>query len=382
MAFINVTDLNSSAAIVVSPFVIRELTGDKRVIRLTGRALPYRPLRLKTKQRVEIDWYPGVPEGTATILGPSEDPTQITGKWKDKYLGQTDTKTAPFLLNGEAVLTARAAVNLMDSICRLGQLLEVTWLDTTRQGYLEEFEKIWENEHDVEWNANFTWIGRGERFGAATFGTNNLLGDTKTQLLTQMSRLDTIGTPFRFGLNPGFIDNLRQLRLQIQSAIDSVQSTIQNLTNQVSTTVSATRGVVTVLGGIVTSCSGVVTYLNSQPAGAMNANTDIGSQSFSDKLDAEEFRLELKLWALEMRSIALEQQAALADQIDADVIGRYVARANDDLRHVSTLFYKTPFEWRRIMVFNDLAASELSAGQVVLVPRFNPAEAGQALPGV
>ena len=35
---------------VVPPFVVKELTGKRRTVRLTGRALPYRPFTLEGEQ--------------------------------------------------------------------------------------------------------------------------------------------------------------------------------------------------------------------------------------------------------------------------------------------------------------------------------------------
>ena len=121
----------------VSPFIIRELSGDKREVRLTGRALPYRPFHLVGTQRVDATWLPGSSEATLTVLGAAEEPTQINGKWKQKYLSQAEK---PFQLDNEQVATAQSAIELMNSIRLRGQLVEVTWMAETRRGIITRFE--------------------------------------------------------------------------------------------------------------------------------------------------------------------------------------------------------------------------------------------------
>ncbi len=365
------------------PFVIRELSGDEREVRLVGRALPYRPFELKTKQRVEVDWYPGMPIGTATVLGATEDPTELHGEWKDKFLGVADSgSTAPMSLDGSPVTTIKEAVRLFDSLCRLGQLIEVTWDDQTRHGHLSAFEKRFKNVHDVEWALTFDWVSRGESLGAASFGTSTVLSDTHGLLITQLDDLDRIGVPGGFGLSLGFVAGIQGIQHSIENLIQNVEDTIQGVVTQAQTAVRAARGIIATLTGIEAECGVMRDFLESSVAGAINGDVPVPSQGFSERLSAEEYRSELKLWAAAMRRIAVEQRTALDGQIVTDILASYVARLGEDLRDVSQLFYKTPFEWRRIMVFNDLTSAELSAGQLVQVPKLNPAEAGQGAPGI
>lgn len=364
------------------PFVLRELSGDKRTVRLVGRALPHRPFELETTQRVEVEWLPGSPEGTATILGPTEKPTQITGEWKDKFLGQVGGDSIPMTLNNEGVILATDAVNLMDSLVRFGQLLEVTWLDTTRQGFLTSFRKRWSTAHDVEWTMEFSWINRGDKPGPTVFSVNRQLTDSLANVQNQMDALDDIGVPSGFGLSVSFLNGIQELQHNIEDLVNSIEDTIQNFTTQVLAPVRAARGVVATLSGIVEEANTMAAFVDQQVAGAFNSETPIDEQSYSERLSAAVYQEALKEWAQEMRRRAIEEREAAQEQITTDVLTTYVARAGEDLRDVSRTFYNTPFEWRRIMVFNDLNTAELSAGQIVLVPKLNPQEAGQQNPGV
>jgi hypothetical protein len=365
------------------PFVIRELSGDKRAIRLVGRALPLESFELETTQRVEIEWLPGSPEGTATVLGPTEKPSQLHGEWKDKFLGQPEGsgESLPFTLNNSPITVVTDAVNLMDSFVRFGQLLEVTWLDTTRRGFLTTFRKRWKNAHDVEWNMEFAWINRGDNPGPSAFSVNRQLTDSAARLRQQLDDLDDIGVPSGFGLSLQFLNGIQDLQHSIEDLINNIEDTVQNFTNQVLTPVRAARGVVATLSGIVEEAKTMADFVGNQVSGAINGDTPVDDQTYTERFSAAVYQEQVKAWADEMRRIAIDERDNAQDQIVTDVLGVYVARAGEDLRDVSRIFYNTPFEWRRIMVFNDLNTAELTAGQVVLVPKLNPQEAGQQNPG-
>lgn len=365
------------------PFTLRELSGDERAVRLVGRALPYRPFELTTNQRVEVDWYPGMPIGTATVLGATEDPTEINGEWKDKYLGVAESGTQPPMsVDGSPVLTIKEAIVLFDSLCRLGQLIEVTWHDQTRHGHLAQFKKRFKNIHDVEWTMKFEWVSRGEALQAAAFAVGNQLDDVRGALLTQMDKLDGIGVPRGFGFSTSFIVGIQSFQHSIEDFINRVEDAIQNLVGQAQTVIRATRGIVASLVGIETECATMRDFLSASVAGAINGDTVVSDQSYNEKLAAEEYRAELAAWAAAMRNLAVEQRTALKRQVETDILATYTARLGEDLRDVSSLFYKTPFEWRRIMIFNELTNVELAAGQRVDVPKLNPSEAGQSVPGI
>jgi hypothetical protein len=53
-------------------------------------------------------------------------------------------------------------VQEVDGFRLRGQLLEVTWDEITRVGFLIEFNHNWLRREDVEWEMQFQWISRGE----------------------------------------------------------------------------------------------------------------------------------------------------------------------------------------------------------------------------
>jgi hypothetical protein len=362
-----------------SPMTIKELSGDKREIRLVGRALPYRPFTLTTEQRVELDWYPGLGSAVAQVLGPKEPPTSMNGYWKDKYLGDV-TDTFPLQLNNGGVLTCQVAADLMDSFVLMGQLVVVRWLNATRRGFVTQFEKKWHNEHDLEWVMKFDWVDRGDQPGPAVFATTVQLGDVASRMRAANDALGNLRPP-NFGLLGSFIAGIQKFQHSIEDLVNNIEDAVQNFTNQVSTVVRATRGVIATLRGLEGECRDMRDFLNAQVAGWMNKETDTDHQTFSQGLTAEDFRRELLDWANEIMRKAVEQRTSLSGQVSSDVMAVAYAVAGQDLRDISRIYYGTSLEWRRIMIFNDLYSIALTPGELVFVPKLNQAQVGQQSPG-
>lgn len=144
-------------------FVIRELTGQQREIRLRGRALPYRPLEFSGSQRTKLTWYQGNPIATQQVLGPIEDVTTVQGMWKDRFM-TGDATNGGMLVNGDpaAIAGAAEAVALMNEVRIGGNAVLVNWGPEVRVGILRNFSAKWDREQDVAWSMEFEWSSRGK----------------------------------------------------------------------------------------------------------------------------------------------------------------------------------------------------------------------------
>jgi hypothetical protein len=394
----------------VSAFTIRELTGRKRVVQLMGRALPYRPFELHTKQRVELTWLPGSPEATSTVLGAAEDPTTCNGQWKDKYLGTTvvpaperpnailaaisgvasqlgpvggalggllggspptPNLTFPFELDGVPVRDVRAAVSWMDSICREGQLLEVVWDEQTRWGHLTEFSKRWHTRHDVEWDMKFEWISRGEPHGPPVFMMETSASDIASIFGKLLASIKAKFNFPGFSMAADFVADMRGLMDELDSSVGAVAGAVSALDNIASTPGNTARRLEALCNHTSNVCSSMVARVDRQPYGAIafSASGSVNGQTFGAKLQASVWAKEFSVLALTLRAEANLRRTALGKQLDGDLLGTYVARTGDDLRDVSKQFYGTPNEWRRLLTYNELEGAELEPGEVVLVPK-------------
>lgn len=364
-----------------SPFTIEEITGLRRTLRLVARALPYRPFNLKTTQRVELTWYPGNPEATATILGAAEEPTQIKGMWKDKYLatsveadavvplGITGVLIYPITLNDEPLLDVRNAVSVVDDIIRAGQQLRVTWDDQTRVGHLTEFDKSWNNYHDLEWSMSFQWISRGEPTVPTVFTTSVSLSDSSGRIAAAAA--DTRATVNSLTEPPA-----AELVDPLTAFIDAIDSAILEITTAVSSTVQkfgapfeAARRVISACSRIILQCEVIIAGIQSEVSGYYDAAVELRDMAFQRRLEWAAYNRRVIDSSRKLRKIAVEQRNALAKQVESTLLAVYTARQGDDLRMVSETFYGSPFDWRSLLTFNELTTSELVAGQVILVPR-------------
>jgi hypothetical protein len=359
---------------IVSPLVIRELTGDKRTVRLQGRGLPFRPLNIEGEQDMEITKLPGTVERTATILGPIELPTTINGRWCTLYLGGGEVT-----VDNRPLTTTREVVKLIDSIRLLGQQVEFTWLDTLRRGFIKKFSVTWQTSEDAEWSITFEWISRGEATAPAVFVTDTSMGDAFADVSAAFGFLDKISVP-DFQLDIPLVDKLQASVNKINDLILDAEDALLNFTDKINTPVRAIRGLASTLQSLEDEAGLMIEFLMAQPPSAFSSKP-ASEQGYSEKQSAALYREELRAWAAELRRTSVESRTNLMSQISTTLLATYVARAGEDLRDVAAQFYGTPFEWRRLMIFNDLYTVELEAGQVVLVPPIAVEQAAQQAPG-
>lgn len=358
-------------------FQIAELTGEKRTLVLAGRALPYRPIKLSGSQRAEFTWYPGNPEATVQVLGAEEKSTTFNGAWKDRFIkdssfsGGQQVFTAIAELDGSQVASADDLVHTVDDFRRKGQLIEVRWGSQVRRGIMTEFTSTYERMEDIEWDMTFGWISQGDAQSAAVLSGQSDLGRIKS---AWDGKADDIlaaieSPPFDFGL---LGDTLPGIATQIVDRISEVTDAVVAVAKSTSTPKAMADRLNSVYESIKDSCDSLVDTAQSVPPAdlfkfAANDLQD-GEPRFASLLKSESWVEDLLVAARTTRRQAVENQADLASTVSSDLLGIVTAREDEDLREISTSFYGTPTGWRRLMKFNGLTQSRLSAGELVLVP--------------
>jgi hypothetical protein len=394
----------------VSSFVIKELTGDKRTLTLKTRALPYRPFTLEGSQRNSIDWYPGSPIGTLQVYGAKEEPSTISGEWKDIFLGGQAFGAAPAtvaasksssvsipvdagdgtvdLIESEAISlservlsTARELVSLVDDMRRKGQEIEVTWLDQIRRGIIERFTVRWNTGHDCAWDITFAWISQGESLTDTKLqDAGNNLGDLPNQLQSQIDAMTAanLGDLGQSGTRfASASEALSAVGANIQEFTDALTDAVIQAGQAITTPNDAMRRVSGVLDGIKLEAEELINLAEGVADGAL---LDTGALnrvavtvlSFGQLLAARGQVREQANAAASIRNLAAREQLKLLNSISSTIISVFQARDNQDLRQVSQTFYGTPDEWRSLMVYNHLLSSGLLAGQVIFVPAQPP----------
>lgn len=372
----------------VSAFVIRELAGDKRTLKLTGRALPYRPLSLDGTQRNSIEWYPGSPIGTLQVYGAKEEPTTIGGQWKDIFLGEATGHT-PYaeMEQGDlgvgtfAVTTAQELARLVDEMRRRGVEVEVTWLNQARRGIIDRFSQKWHTGHDLEWELTFAWVSQAEELSDVPV-LDDLSSDI-TDLASQVQRevdsafaeaADVANAGSRFAT---IFKTLLALGTSIQEYTDELTNAIIELTGDLGSGGDTARRVAGILDGIKLKAELVAELVDgtvdsfAMDQGGVSAINSV-ERSWSNILSIRADARKRKDAAVRLRNLAAREQYRLIKTLDSTVIRVFQARDGYDLRQVSQEFYGTPDAWRGLMTYNNLRTGLLAAGQVVFIPASAP----------
>lgn len=358
-----------------SSFTITELGGSKRTMRLSGGALPYRPFELKTQQRLELSWLPGNPQATSTILGPSEGPTSINGYWKDiKLRDAGERMMAPFTVDNGPITDVLTAMNVTDSFCRGGQLVEVAWFGVTRHGHLKDVNWKWHNAHDLEWAMNFEWISRGEPQAPAVFVQETQVSMVGSRFRQAFDNVLNIPTP-NFNMRFDVFNTLTIAMEDISDSIANIEGSITSfLRAGITTPAVLMKNIVATCNSVLADTNAMIVSLRTALPASMVYGVNVQNMDYIDRLQTQAWVRQVLAQLQELKRIVIEQQEQLIVTISGDLQGRCFVRENQDLRDVSQKFYGTPFEWRRIMLFNQLQSSMVNPGTLVLVPKINPSD--------
>lgn len=373
-----------------TPFAITQLTGPKSKLELKGRAGPYQGYELGGVMRAQVTWYAGVPTGTIQFLGPQENKSTIRGMWKEKFL----TETAYFSSGGAkgtpatAIETPPQLVEVVDEMRRQGQLVKVEWGGFKRVGYIAEFKAVFQRLEDVEWEMSFEWIGQEE--GYATDPVRKANAANSIDSLSEAARRlsSALQNNVLVSTLTNYSQQLLSLEQQIVDAIDTMSDTVSNIAAGIVPNQDGIRSVLGAFKNLSSLGDTMSQAASSKPAWEVSKGSNKPLLTSSDYASVQSYGLsgqttqpsnaqaaaaaqsqfQLAKAARDLRYRAARQKEDLLPQLRPDLLAVFVARENQDLRDVSTLYYGVPEDWKYLKEFNGLATSKLEAGQVVFVP--------------
>ena len=364
-----------------SPLTIEELTGQRRVLVLSARALPFRPISFLGTQRKEITRYPGNPIATMQMLGPTEEPTTIHGRWSDRFVrsvdddGRTVEPEALAYLNGELVPDVRTLASTVDDLRRQGQQIRVTWEHLARDGIIDQFKQDWLRADIVEWEIKFEWGSQADvQTPTAISAQSGDQSDFATKIGTQADELTAATISADFSLSESISSFLQKATNSINLASDTITAASDNATGAITSPEESAREILGAVDNLKVNCQSILNKLASQPAQALVLADDIASLTLADSLDAYQYSASLSSLARSLRDLAADGGDELkANTDDVTLLDIFTAVENLDLRSVSTRYYGDSNHWRELMSYNGLTDSRLTAGMMVLIPSLGAA---------
>lgn len=339
----------------VPSFVIEETTGQQRMVSLAGRALPYQGVSWGGRQRTKKTWYPGNPVATMQVLGPEETTTRLSGMWKDRFIGQTGFV---HVRGFDTVRLAEDLVRIFESLRRSGNELRVQWGAQVRFGVLVDFEPRYIRPEDVEWQAEFEWLGvdsvapraaaaplRDQRVRQAlqdldddfVFDPPTILPDYRAQVTSSLAAL-RVQTGIMF-------DRLRQAAATVSLPLDVVQGLVA-AADKIRTEAEDLKGRL---------ADQVYTYAQT-------------TDQVSTVLACAAWRGNVSVRTGALRSTALRQAKELEARARPGALAVVVVRGDTTLRQLALVYYGSADQWQQIADVNGFDSSVVPAGTVVVIP--------------
>jgi nucleoid-associated protein YgaU len=386
-----VDDLAAAPDALATPtsFVIRETTGRKRTVTMSGRCLPFRPVPLSTQQRSKITYYPGATEATAQVFGPHHTDLEVTGLLLTRYMASD----VCFFLEepgsaGEIVDTAERAREVLNDLCRSGQEVVVSWgqepFGVIQRGLVRSVKFPEESPYRIAWEMAFDWIadtelhvapllpaadqpaGEGllDQIDSAINTAQSVLTDLqdayREYVVQTMRRIDTTRSKVA-GLVAQAADLAAKPAQAASNALLMAQSVKQDLVDT-QTAAIQTAGAYTTIARIW-QATGHNLAFTPWTATRDRPGDDSGEQTISAVQAAE---MDRSRRAMRWQAYVVETQARAS--MTNPIRDVYVVVAGDTLRRISTRYYGTPDRWQDLADYNGISTDELTAGMVVLIP--------------
>lgn len=365
-----------------SDFILEEEGGV--TLTLTGRFLPYRPIRIEGKQRAEFTWYPGSPEATVQMLGPEEGSIRLQGFWKDKFLASEGSDVTvegrPAVGGISLISTSNVAeiVQTVDNMRRMGRRITMKWSGLQRVGHITSFAHTWHNIHDCEWEIEFSVLSQGEGTVPSVSPVAVTLPDiyaqaVKEALAIQQRIIEASGLPNYVKLTGAMNISVAAFELTALAYVNALGDVARGYADATfSVSQGARRALSTLTSAVVgfgiqadaTADMALSEFVSTVPFGGQD-NMPMGAQLAANSVQrtyADTIRKARYSFALTRRLMAA-QSAGEAAQVQT-----YTPPTDAGLRDISNRFYNTPNYWQDLMVYNGLSNSRVAQGTQLSIP--------------
>ena len=361
-------------------WVMRELGGKKREVRLLGRTLPYQGVAFPVEQRMDERHYQGNPEATQQVYGPKWGPIDFNGYWKDRYMAvhsqalslssqgifETSSKNGSVpsaTLKGEAVETAADMARLFESLTVEAQEMELSWGDVAFRGRLASFTPEYKTEKDIVWRSSFRVLGKAMQAKSeyvSDFEPGSIAQDWISKSASFITKLKGyLGKVKAWeGKLTAYITRVDRLRVQAQSLMAMATDVATAPMRILSRTIQTATNMADVWGEI------------KRDAQEFRVSSAAVGGRIADMMQAYGVSSDLVLTARQNQADALGVAAAGRRRVEAIAPATKVVRVVGDT-HVSRLsnqHYGNPNGGDRILSANGLHDSIVPSGTVIIIP--------------
>ena len=373
------------------------------IVSLRGTELPFWGAEFGTEQRIKTTYYPGNPQASQTVVGPTLPNTTIGGRWMD--LSLTDGG-------------ARVLVRQIEFMVQHAIPVEVQWGGRNfgentsqpddpaivRRGLIKKINPKYTRLENVEWTIEFEWSGadvqsQSPNISADSFNQGADFQDLSDELsATQDTTTSWVGQAFSAlgtGANEllAVSDALDYLQNKVVDAMGVVESAqefgqqIADLPNEISNRVRSVCDQVKLAcaGGRAATGAFCGTYENIAHAPTpWNNNGGATPGSVNNPIAVEAMRAKMAMYPTDDALTFLDGETAYYDVLDAwdalaelaaqrataleaqtlpDVIAVVRPPAGADLRDLAATYYGDSTLWPCIAIFppNNLPTSEVPA---------------------
>lgn len=359
------------------------------VIQLAGWSAPFRPIEFGGTMRHQTTYYPGNPNASQILIGPTEKPTTITGEWNDKYLG-----------DGQA----RALADLLDSIRLGGLTVEVTWplsalggtpssptlsgAPDVRVGIISDFTyKYLFGREDIGWSCEFTWRSKGAVTAPPVSATGTINArEGFADVTADLALTKAIGQAFvespvlaNTGLPQAGLDALARAFAQVDSVVDAVTQATALVTSATIIPAAAALQLINSCSAGVQACLSMVQTVLGFDLLLMEV-----TDSALDTLRLVDTIFTTIAQADTAGGTCCDAALGIQQNVIPDIIATVVAPAGTDLRDLSIRYYGDPSGWIAIADANGIAGSAVPVAPTgpsdqpnrpLVIPRLQPGTA-------
>lgn len=337
----------------VEGFLVEQLTGKKRVVKLIGTDMPHQPFEYGGKSKHSTQWYPGNSEPTIQVMGSEEKAVTIRGRFYSKKYNDDSLYAVP-----------KALADTFEQMKREGELVKITLGEWRRWCIISETSFKEKTKSDIDYEITFEIIGDKPPTNCYQ------LTDTKEEtfqdnadVLEQAQALQTAySNQDNSVIDQSFADRLTTYVDEVASSVAAVNAFVNNLLTQaenIEQGITRAIGLIKVARRNIANMIRRVGALSYAVSGAGGITKQFRSVSSSSSAISDASSIMAILAKLQQQFEAIRKTLPKA---------RYKVQSGDTLQRISIKYYGTPNSWDKIYDHNKLTTTALTRGTVLEIP--------------